>query len=274
MRRAEKAEDRTLDLTRQLTLLQAEVTKYSAELKAVQTSYNAETNKLEGRVGENESLAGAMKKEYQELRRRYDEIVTENKKESEQRIRIREELKRCRDVAHDTATSFVSEKEKMQGQIASMTQMLGHYEVQLKQKESLLEVIKSQRTELSAELQKLRVDDKTSTEHFQRSARGDENCNSAASPNAHGSSLNSLHPTTAVGYTFHSTNDIAARDALSGYSNKLKHLTQSVKQMETQKDVQKIDASLDISFRSAVGNTNQSFRCDSNIVRDVTFCHA
>ena len=248
-------------MTKQITLLQAEVTKYCAELKAVQTSYNKETNKLEEKVGKNESLTGTMKKEYQDLRRRYDEVVAENKKESEQRIRIREELKRCRDIAQDTAASFVSEKEKMQEQIASMSQMLGHYEVQLKQKESLLEVIKSQRTELSVELQKVRTDGNPPPDYFQRSVRGNENYNTSTSTNIYGASLNALYPTTVVGNTFHSTQELSARDVLSGYSNKLKHLTQSVKQMESQADTLHFDTSLDGTFQSLGDNSNQSFRC-------------
>lgn len=222
----------------------------------MKTTYNLETNKLEEKIGQNEGLSESVKKEYQDLRRKYDEIVAENRKESEQRIRIREELKRCRDMAHDTASSFVAERDKLQEQVASMAKMLGHYEVQLKQKESLLEVIKSQRTELSVELKKLRAEITPEPSSSQKSFAGHPPASNGRFPRSDHvdssmASLNALLPSTSLGHTFHASQDLSARDALSGYSNKLKHLTQSIEQMQPH-----FDSTMNMSSDSR----NQSFR--------------
>lgn len=270
--RAEKAEDRTLRLTKQVTLLEAENTKMSAELKTMKTAYNLETSKLEETLGEKENASDSIKKEYLDLRRKYDDVVSENRKESEQRSRIRDELKRCRDIAHDTASSFVSEKENLQEQVSSMAKMLSSYEVQLKQKESLLEVIKSQRSELSEELKKYRDDVTLFSNAYKTS--GTENISDIIkqtplsfnhlgghnrTPGVEGT-LNARLATTTHGHTFHSHVDMTSRDVVSGYSSQLKHLTQSIAQMDIADSSEIFDSSLNIHGEDVSRNGYLSFR--------------
>jgi chromosome segregation ATPase len=152
--RAEKSEHRTVELANKLAQVQSELSRSNAELNAIKVSYSSDMKRLGERSVALEEEKDALRSELSALKTKCDSYIAQAKAESEKRIRIRDELQRCRDVAQETAQSFHSERERSQEQLRSMSAVLAQYENQIRQKDSLLRVLKQQREELSSTLQK------------------------------------------------------------------------------------------------------------------------